>query len=80
MTVLTILQEELAEHLEFQTEENMRAGMSPGGAKAGSSTSMIDRNGDWSAAELSQAVRSASVPSQARSHSCSSHRPITLRR
>jgi hypothetical protein len=60
----------------------IRAGMSPGGAKAGSSTSTTVRSAGASAAAASSTARSTSSPRsrQLRRLSWSSHSPATLRR
>ncbi len=67
---------------ERRQASSILAGMSPGGRKAGSSGSMTGPPGGSSPAAASSQGRSSGCPlrSHTRSDSCSSQRPVTLRR
>jgi hypothetical protein len=62
------------------SHETIRAGMSPGGRNTGSSASMTNRSGGTEPAAASSDSSDPAAEPQHRTHSCSSHSPVTLRR
>ena len=62
------------------SHETIRSGIPPGGRNTGSSASITNRKAGTAAADKSSDSSDPAAEPQHRTHSCSSHSPVTLRR